>query len=486
MAATQHYGDASDAYCPFIAKLASGTLPVTGTRIIGTPERRDGLTGLAAKFRHLAARDTNVVVATVLVANILRAVSTILLTRLLTPEAFGVAGIIGVVAYVLTMISDVGFQAFVVRHPEGDKPEFRDVIWTIRLARSVVLTLLMIAVSEPLASGIGKPELAPALAASAFLFVIDGCSALSVLTALRDRLLLRLSVVETLTSVIQIAVAAALALAWRNYWAIVIAPLVGCVVKSVFSYLFFAGARRRFRIDRRYAGELWKFARFVTGSSIITMLLTQCDKIILAPLFTLDMLGYYMLASNLALAPLAFTGAYASRVLYPAYARAWLEHPEELPSLFYSGRRRMSYLYMLAVGGLIGMAPLIVAILYDDRYADAAIFLRLLAVSPLLALSSSSANEVLVATGRVHVTFHANLVKLAWLAVAVPAAFSSFGAIGLVAVVGSLEAATLLYSWWQLRRIGLLRLNEELALVSAGGFGIIGGLIVNAGLLPYT
>lgn len=470
MAATQYEGDAS---------------VVTDTQVIGTPERRNGLTGLVAKIRHLAARDTNVVVATVLVANVLRAVSTILLTRLLTPEAFGVAGIIGVICYILTMISDVGFQAFVVRHPDGDKPEFRDVIWTIRLVRSVVLTLLMLAVSEPIAAGIGKPEIAPALAASAFLFVIDGCSALSVLTALRDRLLLRLSVVETLTAVIQIAVAAGLALAWRNYWAIVVAPLVGCAIKSIFSYLFFSDARRHFRFDRTYAWDLWRFARFVTGSSIITMMLTQCDKIVLVPLFSLDMLGYYMLAGNLALAPLAFTTAYASRVLYPAFARAWRDQPQELPALFYSSRRRMSWLYMLAVGGLIGMAPLIVAILYDDRYADAAIFLRLLAVSPLLALSSSSANEVLTATGRVHVTFHANLVKLCWLALAIPAAFASFGAIGLVAVVGSMEAATLLYCWWQLRRAGLLRLNEELAFIGVGGCGIAAGLIVNAALLPY-
>ena len=450
-----------------------------------TPERGAGLVGFVAKFRHLAVRDTSVVIATVLVANLLRAVSTIILTRLLTPEAFGIAGIIGVVAYVLTMISDVGFQAFVVRHPDGDRQEFRDVIWTIRLARSVVLTLLMFALAEPLAAGMGKPEIAPALAVSAFLFLVDGCSALSVITALRDRLLLRLSVVETLTSVIQLGVAVALAVAWRSYWAIVIAPLVGGMVKSVFSYLFFANARHRLRFDRGYALDLWKFARFVTGSSIITMLLTQCDKIILAPLFSLEMLGFYMLASNLALAPLAFTSAYASRVLYPAYARTWREHPEELPALFYSSRRRMSCLYMMAAGALIGMAPLIVEVLYDDRYADAATFLRLLAISPLLALSSSSANEVLTATGRVHVTFHANLAKLVWLVIAVPAAFTSFGTIGLVAVVGSMEAPTLLYCWWQLRRAGLLRLTEELVLMGIGMGGILAGYIVNAGLLPY-
>lgn len=458
---------------------------MTDTRFLEVPERGGRLAGFAVKLRHLAARDTNIVIATVLIANILRALSTVLLTRLLTPEAFGIAGIIGVTAYVLAMISDVGFQAFVIRHPDGDRQKFRDVIWTIRLARSVVLTALMIAVSGPLAAGIGKPEIAPALAVSALLFLVDGCSALSVITALRDRLLLRLSILETVTAVVQLAVAVALALLWRNYWAIVVAPLIGGAIKSVLSYLCFSGTRHRLRFDRAYAQDLWKFARFVTGSSIITMLLTQCDKIVLAPLFTLETLGFYMLASNLALAPLAFTSAYATRVLYPCYARVWREQPEALRSIFYTGRRRVSFLYMLAAGALIGTAPLVIAILYDDRYAGAGIFLQLLAISPLLALSSNSANEVLTATGRVHVTFHATLVKLVWLAIAAPIAFSLFGPIGLVAVVGSMEAPSLLYCWWQLRRVDLLRLREELALMGVGGVGIVVGNVINGGLLPY-
>ena len=53
----------------------------------------------------------------------------------------------------------------------------------------------------------------------------------------------------------------------------------------------------------------------------------------------------------------------------------------------------------------------------------------------------------------------------------------------LVAVVGSMEAPSLLYCWWQLARAGLLRLAEELALLGVGGVGIMVGIIINGGLL---
>ncbi|HKR16046.1 oligosaccharide flippase family protein [Rhizorhapis sp.] len=458
---------------------------MTDARALGPVEGSRRIGGLLEQALAFAKRDTNVVIATVVIANLLRAVSTVLLTRLLVPEAFGIAGIIGIIAFIMAMMSDLGFQAFVVRHADGDRQEFRDVVWTIRLGRSVVLTLLMMALAEPLALAAGKPEIGPAIAVSALMFLIDGCSALTVITALRERLLLRLSTVETLAAIVQLAVAVVLAFAWQSYWAIVIAPLIGGLAKSVLSYLCFNDARRRFRFDTRYALELWNFARFVIGSSIISMLLTQCDKIILARLFTLDMLGYYMLATNLALAPLAFTTAYSSRVLYPNLARAWRENPGELQSVFYGSRRRISCLYMLAAGGLAGTAQLVIAILYDDRYADAATFLQLLAISPLLALSSGSANEALTASGRVHVTFHANIAKLLWLGLAGPAALLVFGPIGLVAAVGSMEAPALFYSWWQLWRADLLRVTEELAYLAVGGAGILLGLALEAALLPY-
>lgn len=458
---------------------------MTDTRILQPPRPVPQPSSLLTRAIAIARQDTNVVIATVVFANMLRAVSTILLTRLLAPEAFGIAGIIGIIAFVMTMISDLGFQAFVVRHTDGDKPRFRDVIWTIRLMRSVVLTLLMMALAEPIAFAADKPEIAPAIAVSAFTFLIDGVSALTVITALRERLLLRLSAVETLASIIQLIVAVALALAWRNYWAIVIAPLAGGIVKSAFSYLCFQNARRRFRVDAAYACELWKFARFVIGSSVITMLLTQCDKIVLARLFPLDMLGYYMLATNLAMAPLAFTSAYTSRVLYPAFARTWRERPAELKTEFYRHRRRISYLYMFAAGGLIGTASLVIAILYDDRYAPAAVFLQILAISPLLALGSGSANEVLTASGRVQVTFHANLAKLLWVGLAGPTAFSAMGPIGLVAAVGAIEAPALLYCWWQLHRAALLKLPEELAFLGMGGLGILLGFTLEQIILPY-
>ncbi len=452
-----------------------------------------GGTGLSGGWRppvrRLAAfalRDTNVVVGAVIANNFLRAVSSVILTRLFVPEVFGIAGIIGSAAFVLAMLSDLGFQAFVVRHADAERPEFADTIWTIALLRSLVLTIALAALSWPIASLMNKPDLWPLLAVSSLTFLLEGTASLSLILALRRRMVLRLSLLEFAVAVAQLVAAVALAFVWRSYWAILVAMLLSTTFKSVMSYAMFRGSRHRLRFERKYAGELWRFARFVTGSSIMMMLVLQCDKLVLARVMPLDAFGFYMLACNLGLAPLAFTTAYASRVLYPAYAEVARDGSRDMRAFFYEKRRAVGALYMLAAGGLIGCAPLLVAVLYDERYADAGLYLRLIALTTLFAFSSSSANEVLTATGRIQVTLQASAIKLGWLAVAGPVGFVWGGAIGLVLAVGLMELPAMLLRWWQLGRYGLLRLGEEGAMLVVGGAGIALGLLLNALALPLV
>lgn len=441
---------------------------------------------LVGRLLHLARRDTNVVIGAVAFNNVVRMVGSIILTRLFAPETFGIVGIIGSVAFVFAMTSDLGFQAFVVRHPDGDRRKFLDTIWTIAVARSVILTVLLAAAARPIAGAVGKPELALVIAVSSLTFLIEGLASLSLLTAIRRRLILRLSVLEASVTVAQLILAVALALIWRSYWAIVVATLLSGLLKSTLSYVMFSGAGQRFRLDRTYAAELWRFARFVTGSSIMIMLVMQADKLVMARLMPLDAFGFYMLATNLGLAPLAFTAAYASRVLYPHYAAAWREGGSDFRAMIYVKRRGVSVLYMLAAGGLIGAAPLLVAVLYDERYAAAGPYLQLVALTPFFALSSNSANEALTATGRVQVTFQASAIKLAWLAVAGPVGFFAGGPLGLVAVVGLMELPAMLLRWVQLRRAELLRLGEEAAMLAVGGIGVVLGVAVDALLRPLV
>lgn len=449
------------------------------TETVGAPTP-----SMVRKLRDIAGRDTNVVVFSVVVANVLRALSSVVLTRLLAPEVFGISGVIASIIFAFGMVSDLGFQAFVVRHPDGDNPRFLDTIWTMAVLRSVILTCAAFALAPTMAHLFGKPELTPLIEVAAFIFLIDGTASLTLLTALRHRLVLRLSLLELAALILQILLSFILAYVWRSYWAILVSMLAGSAFKNLFSYILFPNSLRKLALDNQYIRELWRFARFVTGSSIITLLLLQSDKFALGRLMSLDHFGFYILAGNLAAAPFAFTTAYASRVLFPAYSQAWRDGEPGLRSLFYAKRRLPSILYCFAAGGLIGCAPLIIAALYDPRYATSATYLQILAIAPLFALASYAGNETLTATGHIKATFQANLAKLIWFCIAGPAGFALGGVLGLVLAVGLMEIPSVILKWTQMHRLDLLDLRQELLFLGAGGAGALVGAVSDQLLRP--
>jgi O-antigen/teichoic acid export membrane protein len=415
--------------------------------------------------------------------NVLRILNTILLTRMLEPRDFGLVGITLSFFFVVGMLTDVGFQAFIVRHERGDEPEFLDAIWTVHFSRGVLLTAIVAALAWPLAHILGKAALAPIIAVASLTFLLNGAASLSLISAIRTGMVRRLSIIDFLTFVVQMAVGLIAAFFIRNAWAIIISMLVSAVFRTAISYSYFPRARRRFRADPVLREELWKFSRLIAASSILTLIIMQVDKLVLARLFSLPEFGVYAVASNLAAAPLALVGLYTSRIVYPAIASSWREAPSTIRDVIYRRRTIIFYVYTCAGGCLIGGAPLVVRLLYDIRYQGAVIYLQLLAISTALAMFTRSNSESLVAIGHTKMTLIMNIVRIVWLAAAGLIGFVLFGPLGLVAILGMIEIPAYAYGLFAMGRLNLLKIRSELVGLAILGLGVaIGWSVALTGL----
>src|SRR2546421_7848298 len=70
---------------------------------------------------------------------LIRLAKSLVLTRLLFPEAFGMMSLVGVVMYGLQMLSDVGLVQAIIRDKRGDDPDFLNTAWTMQVIRGAVL-----------------------------------------------------------------------------------------------------------------------------------------------------------------------------------------------------------------------------------------------------------------------------------------------------------------------------------------------------------
>lgn len=439
-----------------------------------------------SRFLSLLRRPTSVLAVTMVANILLRTVSTIVLTRLLAPSVFGLAGIITSFMFTIVMLTDLGFQAFVVRHQRGDEAHFRNVIWTVHAVRGVALAALAFVCAPLVGTALQKPEIVLPLAIACLQLGIDGFASIAIMAALRSNGANKLSLLDLGLTFFQMTVCIALAVWLRNIWAIVYAGLASSVLRTILSYAIFPNSRQRPANDRGIRREFFVFSQVVMGSSFLTLMLSQSDKFFLARVFTLEEFGLYAIAVNLALVPASFVSTYISRIAYPAYAKIWATSPEHIASAFYTVRHKVSILFALGSGALIGAAPLVIRLLYDPRYEGAAVFLAILALGSALRLPTVNTTDFMTAIGKIKFTLYVNLVRVAWLAVMGPIGYILAGGLGVVIAVGTLEVPALLSCWYILHIQKVLNLRKELFYIAlVGGSALIASLAASV-LMEYV
>jgi O-antigen/teichoic acid export membrane protein len=353
----------------------------------------------------------------------------------------------------------------------------------LKLVRGIALSILVAILAGPIAHFMQKPELQWPIAVAGLCSLVDGLGSLAPLSALRARRVKLMSSIDISVQIVGLVISIICALIFRSFWAIILSTLLSQLMGVVISYWLYPDSSHRFRFSRERAAELWRFSRYITGSTMLTLLITQGDKLVLGRAFQLDVMGIYVIAAGLAAAPVAMVTAYAGRVLYPLYAEIFREAPDTLRTKFYSVRMLQTLFYSFAAGGFIGCAHLVIALLYDPRYAGAATYLQILSISAFFAAGNYAANEVMIAIGNTRFTFVTNVVRISYLAVMGWIGWTQLGATGIVWAVGTVEFAAQVLAWVELRRRGFLNMTRELMFIATGLAGLAVGYGVEQAIM---
>jgi len=388
--------------------------------------------------------------------------SNIVLAKLLTPDAFGAVGVVMSIVAVLSLATDMGFYAFIIRHNKGEDKRFLDCVWTIRLVRCVFLAAIVALGSNGLASLYSQSELATAIVFVGLFFLLEGLTSLGLITASRQERVAFVSIFELGFHIFQIAITIAFSYWLRNYWALLIGGAIVGVVKAIASFVLIPGSARRLAYDPKLASELFHFSKFIAGSSIITLVLSQTDKVVFSRILSLEELGLVVLSASIVQAFSSLSYAYVIRVTYPLLSRTYQGNSDDVSRKLYSSRRIFSLLFALVAGGLAGGGDLAVRILFDDRYLAAGLYLSIFALAPAANANALFSEQTLTACGHVRATLVFNILRICYLLTVGPIVYLLHGPIGLLIVVGTIDYVPMLAGWWRLRQLNILVPHEEI------------------------
>ncbi|MDN3492045.1 lipopolysaccharide biosynthesis protein [Winogradskyella bathintestinalis] len=251
-------------------------------------------------------------------------VVTIILARLLTPEAFGLIGMLVIFIQVSEVIVQGGFNLALIQKKEIDDLDYSSVFW-INLITSLALYIIIFFGAPYIASFYGHPILEQLVRVLSLVFVINSFSIVQE-TKLRKELNFKTLMLVHLPSTI-IGGIMAIFMAYRGYgvWSLVALQVMNRLLYTIQIWIH---ARWKpqiiFRWDR--IKILFDFGWKIFLSGIIGRVYNNTFQIIIGKFYPAASLGYYQNSITFVRKPSETLSAVLRNVTFPAFSTIQSDH----------------------------------------------------------------------------------------------------------------------------------------------------------------
>jgi O-antigen/teichoic acid export membrane protein len=425
----------------------------------------------------------------------LRLLTSILLTRLLAPDAFGLIAIAMTFITAINMVSDLGLRQIIVTSKHSGSPLFLDTVWSLQIIRGLLIFIvasvgaIALFFSSPWLShsngGIYSDPVLPivfvALGVSA---IILGFESTGTSVAVRDTKLKTMVLVDVSTQIISAVITLVFAYFYRSVWPLVIGNLVGATARVLLSRKLFTDHVNSFRLDKPYALEIFSFAKLIFASSAMGFLINNADKLAFSLVMSATKFGTVAIAISLLGVLLDTINRLVDNVVFPKLKQAAQENNLlHLAKTFYQFRFWLESAILFLVSFLWFASDSIVHLLFDSRYQSAAQYLRVLSFTQFWLIASCCSSLGLV-VGNTHLLATVTWIRLVLTIVFPFIGFSYFGEIGIAWALVFAQIPAVLYAVISARRLlGKAEFDlKRLLALSFVPLGAITGYLVSLAL----
>jgi O-antigen/teichoic acid export membrane protein len=365
----------------------------------------------------------------------LRVVSSVILARLLAPEAFGIMVLVLSLMTGAELLSNVGFGQSVISNKNSDQPDFLNTVWSLRLVRGLLLSIASVLLALPLANFYERPILAIILPIVGLYFAVDSLGSLTIFVLQKQLKTPRLAIFDLRADLISTPIVLLFAYANPTIWALVLASLLPPIIRSISSYLVMPELRHKFHISKEYTKQILSFGRWLFLSSVMFFLAANFDRLYLGKNLSFALLGIYGIARNFPeiLNSLAYRLIFT--LIFPLTATHTNIARGELKSQFRFVRASFLLLSACGISAFAAVSDLLIKLLYDHRYHDAGWMVCILTIGLWFSILSTFSEATLLGFGKSSYGAFANCLKFVWLLISLPFCMLNYGLPGVVFAV---------------------------------------------------
>ena len=299
----------------------------------------------------------------------------IVLARLLSPDDYGLIGIITIFTTVCTAIINGGFSNALIRTQKPTEEDY-NTAFICNLLMSFLLYLIVFLCSPLIANFFNRQELVALTRVSSFTMII-GALAIVQQTRLTKRIDFKTQTKITLiASVASGVIGISLALMDFGVWALVIQGIISQMLRTVFLWIFNHWAPS-IRFSKESFNRLFGFGWKMMASSILDSLWTQLYQVVVGKFYSPATLGQYTRAKQFSTLFSSNLTTVIQRVTYPVLSDIQDEKERMVAAYrkIIKTTMFMTFTLMLALGAV--SEPLLYCLI-GPKWHEAATYLPLI------------------------------------------------------------------------------------------------------------
>jgi len=413
------------------------------------------------------------------VGQVLRLASTLLLARLLVPEAFGLVALVNVFLGGLEMLTDLGIGLDVVQHKSGDDPLFINTAFLVQCVRGILIWIIATLLAFPFAHFYHQPAIIALAAVASLSVLFRGFAGGSVWLLLRHVQIGKLTTLNVSSDFIGFVVSVIWALISPTMWALVAGRIATALAFMIGSHLI-PGHVASLKWDRTAGRDILMFGTGIFLSSATYFLSGQAERLVVAKFVTVAALGCFSLALSLSGAALGVVTQVSGQVFFPMISKALREDRQRAAKHYRKTRFVFTALSIIVGIGFVAYSHRLVAFLLPPKYEMTGWMLQLLGWRAAQVIFASPAVNLTLACSDSRAAAVSNTVRLVAMLAGLWVAFTHFGLYAAIAVLAlSATAGYLVY-------VGVVaRHLRSVIWAEIGGFALFVAATAVAVFIPW-
>ncbi len=361
------------------------------------------------------ARATRWSAITEVCAKLFTPIVSMILARLLTPEAFGVVATVNIVISFADMFSDAGFQKYLVQHDFEDDKKLDDatcVAFWSNLTISFLIWAVIAVFSSQLAELVGSPGYGIAIVAAGSSLPLTAFSSIQMARFRRDFDFKTLFSARLISVFTPIAVTVPLAFVFHNFWALIIGTIAVNLCNAAF-LTFKSPWKPRFFYSFRTFKDMFSYCWWILLESFGNWAANYLDVLFVGRALNSHYLGLYKTSTTTVGSVMNLIVQAASNPLFSALSRT-KDDIEAMLEIYFSYIRALAYFLVPLGFGIWLYSDFVTKVLLGSQWMEASTFIGLWGLTGTVTyVLGTFCNGLYNAIGKTYLSFIAQLAVMA-------------------------------------------------------------------------